>query len=79
MKDLGYGKEYLYNPTYAHPVHNEYMPPQYSRETILKKEGDTSGKVWDETKLREWEWKRNNGDDWEGRPPPGPKEDLVTD
>lgn len=69
MKELDYGKEYRYDPSYAHPVHNEFLPVQVASEKILKKEGDLEGKVWDEKLLREWEWQDNAGDDWEGRPP----------
>ncbi|TKY89812.1 hypothetical protein EX895_001109 [Sporisorium graminicola] len=28
MKDIGYGKEYRYEPRFAHPVHQEFFPPQ---------------------------------------------------
>ncbi|SPO28757.1 related to MGS1 - Maintenance of Genome Stability 1 [Ustilago trichophora] len=27
MKDIGYGKEYRYEPRFAHPVHQEFFPP----------------------------------------------------
>lgn len=27
MKDLGYGAEYRYEPRFAHPVHQEFLPP----------------------------------------------------
>lgn len=30
--------------------------------------GDGTDKKWDEERLRRWEWKRNGGRDWEGRP-----------
>lgn len=26
LKELGYGKEYMYNPGFAHPVHQTYLP-----------------------------------------------------
>ncbi|KDQ57540.1 hypothetical protein JAAARDRAFT_130261 [Jaapia argillacea MUCL 33604] len=50
-----------------HPVHNEYMPIQFKGEVFLQKEGDLSGKVWDEDALRQWELEVNRGRDWEGR------------
>ena len=28
MKDIGYGKEYRYEPSFAHPVHQEFFPPE---------------------------------------------------
>ncbi|KAL4400809.1 DNA-dependent ATPase Mgs1 [Malassezia pachydermatis] len=28
MKELGYGAEYRYEPSYAHPVHQEFFPPE---------------------------------------------------
>lgn len=27
MKDLGYAAEYRYEPRFAHPVHQEFLPP----------------------------------------------------
>lgn len=68
MKDLGYGREYAYNPGYRHPVHNEYLPLQLDDAKFLRPEGEEKeDKAWDEKLLREWEWKRNRGQDWEGR------------
>lgn len=32
MRKLGYGAEYRYEPSFAHPVHQEYFPPEL-RET----------------------------------------------
>ncbi|KAG8953494.1 hypothetical protein FRC04_002336 [Tulasnella sp. 424] len=40
MKELGYGRGYLYNPSYAHPVHNDFLPLQYKQERFLREEGD---------------------------------------
>lgn len=28
MRDLGYAKEYRYEPSFAHPVHQEFFPPE---------------------------------------------------
>ncbi|WVQ84071.1 hypothetical protein IAT38_006216 [Cryptococcus sp. DSM 104549] len=77
MKTLGYGKEYSYDPDFAHPVHNEYLPhtlAQHSthsdtpKEHILKSaEEFQKEKKWDEGRLSEWEYKVNGGADWEGR------------
>ncbi|KIJ49622.1 hypothetical protein M422DRAFT_161447 [Sphaerobolus stellatus SS14] len=67
MKDLGYGREYLYNPTYAHPVHQDYLPPQLYGEEFLKKEGDIKDKVWDEKLLKDWERECNDDKAWEKR------------
>ncbi|KAJ7096431.1 hypothetical protein C8R44DRAFT_813018 [Mycena epipterygia] len=67
MKEVGYGKSYHYNPEYAHPVHNTYLPPQFQGAVFLKKAGDTSGKVWDEEALVSWENYDNGGRPWEGR------------
>lgn len=35
MKDLGYAKEYRYEPRYAHPVHQEYFPPELRGQKFL--------------------------------------------
>ncbi|KAG6820992.1 hypothetical protein H0H93_008621 [Arthromyces matolae] len=67
MKDLGYGKTYMYNPTYVHPVHNTYLPIQFEGEAFLRREGDNSDKIWDEEALRHWEHEANGDKDWEGR------------
>ncbi|KAK0212961.1 DNA polymerase III, clamp loader complex, gamma/delta/delta subunit [Desarmillaria ectypa] len=67
MKEIGYSKDYHYNPDYAHPVHNNYMPIQFEGEEFLKKVDDESGKIWDEAALREWELLENHGRAWEGR------------
>ncbi|KAF8517644.1 hypothetical protein JB92DRAFT_2905503 [Gautieria morchelliformis] len=67
MKELGYGKEYMYNPSYAHPVHQEYLPPHLSGEKFLKEPEDLSGKSWDEAILNRWERECNDGQPWEGR------------
>ncbi|ODN74941.1 ATPase [Cryptococcus wingfieldii CBS 7118] len=71
MKQLGYGKEYSYNPDYAHPVHNEYLPESLlqhsssshdSSKHILKTpEEYEASKRTDEKRLREWKLKENMG------------------
>ncbi|KAF7361963.1 ATPase WRNIP1 C26H5.02c [Mycena venus] len=67
MKEVGYGKSYRYNPEYAHPVHNTYLPLQFQNSEFLKKVGDTSGKMWDEDALVIWENNVNGGEPWKGR------------
>ncbi|EPQ57405.1 P-loop containing nucleoside triphosphate hydrolase protein [Gloeophyllum trabeum ATCC 11539] len=67
MKNLGYSEGYRYNPDYAHPVTNDYLPPQFRDEVFLRKEGDLSGKEWDEEALHRWEVDMNGGKAWEGR------------
>ncbi|KAJ7502724.1 DNA polymerase III, clamp loader complex, gamma/delta/delta subunit [Mycena galericulata] len=62
MKEVGYGKSYLYNPDYAHPVHNTYLPPQLEGVTFFKKD-----KIWDEQALVNWENHFNGGNPWDGR------------
>ncbi|KAI5475785.1 Werner helicase interacting protein 1 [Pseudohyphozyma bogoriensis] len=54
MKSLGYGKDYLYNPSYAHPVPQTYLPPELEgKAAFLKDEGEDA--VWDDELLKEWE------------------------
>ncbi|KAJ9114609.1 hypothetical protein QFC22_005482 [Naganishia vaughanmartiniae] len=76
MKQLGYGKDYSYNPDFAHPVHNEYLPATLAEsstfgiDSLLHTEEqyrNRVGKEWDESRLRDWELMRNKGQDWEGR------------
>ncbi|KZT28929.1 P-loop containing nucleoside triphosphate hydrolase protein [Neolentinus lepideus HHB14362 ss-1] len=67
MEEMGYGHGYRYNPDYAHPVTNDYLPAQFRDEVFLRKEGDLSGKEWDEEALRRWEREVNGGREWEGR------------
>ena len=50
-----------------HPVTNEYLPIQFQGDEFLRKEGDKSGKMWDEQALREWELRENHGQSWSGR------------
>ncbi|KAJ9104426.1 hypothetical protein QFC21_001921 [Naganishia friedmannii] len=76
MKQLGYGKDYSYNPGFAHPVHNEYLPSTlaesstFGSDSLLHTEEQyrsNLGKEWNESRLRDWELMRNKGQDWEGR------------
>ncbi|KAF5370864.1 hypothetical protein D9758_002034 [Tetrapyrgos nigripes] len=67
MKELGYAEGYRYNPDYAHPVHNAYMPSQLEGQVFMRKPGDVSGKIWDEDALTQWETAENGGRKWEGR------------
>ncbi|CAE6458321.1 unnamed protein product [Rhizoctonia solani] len=67
MKELGYGEGYLYNPAFAHPVHNEFLPIELQGRVFLARAGDQSEKVWDERLLTKWEMRGNGGKEWEGR------------
>lgn len=78
MKKLGYGRAYAYNPDFAHPVTNEYLPRQYQKhsslvptpttESLLRTAAvEAEDKYWDERKLKEWEEERNGGAPWPGR------------
>lgn len=78
MKKLGYGREYSYNPHFAHPVTNEYLPRQLQKHTslvptptimsILRTPAvEEEDKMWDERKLKEWEEDCNDGAPWPGR------------
>ncbi|KZW01246.1 P-loop containing nucleoside triphosphate hydrolase protein [Exidia glandulosa HHB12029] len=78
MKGLGYGKEYKYNPAFAHPVFQEYLPvealenagvEESEREFLRKDEAEAKkDKVWNNSMLEQWEWFKNGGQAWEGRP-----------
>jgi putative ATPase len=35
MKELGYAKEYHYEPSFAHPIHQEYFPPELKQTRLL--------------------------------------------
>ncbi len=37
MKEIGYGKEYKYNPDYDEPVNQDYLPPELKGRNYLKK------------------------------------------
>ncbi|KAJ7262280.1 DNA polymerase III, clamp loader complex, gamma/delta/delta subunit [Mycena haematopus] len=67
MKEVGYGKSYLYNPDYVHPVHNTYLPTQLQNAKFLKEANDTSDKMWDDAALAMWESNENSGLPWIGR------------
>lgn len=67
MKDLGYAEGYKYNPDYVHPVHNGYLPLEIEGQQFMRRLGDTSGKLYDEVALKDWERERNGGKEWEGR------------
>ncbi|WVR04386.1 hypothetical protein IAU60_001388 [Kwoniella sp. DSM 27419] len=77
MKKLGYGKRYSYDPDYAHPVYNEYLPhtlanhsshSAFPEEHILRTPAsEKKGKMWDEDRLSEWEWRVNGNKEWSGR------------
>ncbi|GAA6010112.1 hypothetical protein JCM10207_007564 [Rhodosporidiobolus poonsookiae] len=67
MKSLGYGKEYRYEPGYAHPVFQTFLPPELAGAKFLHPDDSLEGKTVDEAALREWEWKVQGGKRWEGR------------
>lgn len=77
MKKLGYGKHYSYNPDFAHPVWNEYLPstlseqsslaPDASQHILRTPDAEAQTKVWDEDRLDEWELHVNDGAKWDGR------------
>ncbi|KAG6813317.1 hypothetical protein H0H92_012130 [Tricholoma furcatifolium] len=72
MKELGYGKTYMYNPAYAHPVHNTYLPMQFKGDVFLRPEGDMKDRIWDEAALSLWEHEANGDKEWDGRSIRGP-------
>jgi len=37
MKEIGYGKDYKYNPAFEEPVEQEYLPPELKSRNYLKK------------------------------------------
>ncbi|CEQ41169.1 SPOSA6832_02857, partial [Sporobolomyces salmonicolor] len=70
MKQLGYGRDYRYNPSYAHPVYQPFLPPELASDSaaqFLKDDDSVEGKIYDEAALREWEWRNLGGGRWEGR------------
>ncbi|GAA5868055.1 hypothetical protein JCM1840_003668 [Sporobolomyces johnsonii] len=70
MKQLGYGRDYRYNPSYAHPVYQPFLPPELASDPVaqfLKDDDSVEGKIYDEAALREWEWRNLGGGRWEGR------------
>ncbi|KAJ7647431.1 DNA polymerase III, clamp loader complex, gamma/delta/delta subunit [Roridomyces roridus] len=66
MKELGYGRNYKYNPEYQHPVDNQYLPSELEDAVFLEKAGQITG-TWDEEALVEWETRSNGGEPWQGR------------
>lgn len=38
MRELGYGAEYRYEPSFAHPVHQEFFPPPMRGTRFLSPE-----------------------------------------
>ena len=83
MKKLGYGKDYAYNPNFAHPVHNEYLPegilshsthaPDPNDHLLRTHEVEMRGKEWDDRRLVEWEKEVNRGEKWRGRKGAAPR------
>ncbi|KAG1839832.1 P-loop containing nucleoside triphosphate hydrolase protein [Suillus subalutaceus] len=67
MKELGYAEGYNYNPSFQHPVHNDYLPIAFRGDKFLKEVGDLSNKDWNERELLRWEQEENGGQLWEGR------------
>ncbi|KAH9075710.1 P-loop containing nucleoside triphosphate hydrolase protein [Lactarius deliciosus] len=78
MKELGYGEGYNYQPNFAHPVTNEYLPLEIQGETILRKADDLTGKKWDDDALRQWEEIENGGQVWAGRPSQAPDYEVIS-
>ncbi|KAH8927142.1 P-loop containing nucleoside triphosphate hydrolase protein [Atractiella rhizophila] len=67
MKELGYGKEYQYEPSYAHPTYQPFLPPEIADEHFLQPEESLKDKRIDWDALKVWEDKKNGGKRWEGR------------
>ncbi|GAA5992891.1 hypothetical protein JCM10908_001393 [Rhodotorula pacifica] len=67
MKQLGYGRDYRYEPGYAHPVHQTFFPPELSGTAFLQDDNSVVGKTYDEAALHEWEWRNLGGKKWPGR------------
>ncbi|KAF8272379.1 hypothetical protein EI94DRAFT_1718495 [Lactarius quietus] len=77
MKELGYGEGYMYQPSFAHPVTNEYLPSEVRGEAILRKVGDLTGKKWDNDTLKQWEEIENGGKVWAGRSSLAPNGEVI--
>jgi hypothetical protein len=56
-----------YEPGYAHPVHQTFLPPELAGTTFLQDEDSVVGKTYDEAALQEWEWRNLGGKKWPGR------------
>ena len=67
MKDIGYGKEYRYEPRFAHPVYQEFFPPQLKGTRFLSppasptlaqhtvsEEPDSGARVGDEEERKDY-------------------------
>ncbi|THH28650.1 hypothetical protein EUX98_g5532 [Antrodiella citrinella] len=67
MSNLGYSKGYHYNPDFAHPVTNDYLPARFKDDVFLRQPGDLTDKTWDEDALSAWEMEENEGRPWSGR------------
>ncbi|GAA5926622.1 ssDNA-dependent ATPase MGS1 [Sporobolomyces koalae] len=70
MKQLGYGRDYRYNPSFAHPVYQPFLPPELVANPatrFLQDDDDIEGKTIDREALREWEEQILGGDEWPGR------------
>lgn len=73
MEALGYGAEYTYNPSFAHPVTNEYLPKEV--KDIIRTDGPflrteeeyKKERAWSEEGLKRWEEEVNEGKEWELR------------
>lgn len=56
-----------YEPGFAHPVYQPFLPPELAGTIFLKDDDSIEGKAYDEAALREWEWRHLGGKKWEGR------------
>jgi hypothetical protein len=57
-----------YNPGFAHPVYQPFLPPELAgKADFLKDDSSIEGRTFDEAALREWEWKMQGGEKWSGR------------
>jgi len=73
MAALGCGAEYFYNPSFAHPVINDYLPKEV--QDIIREDGPflrteedyKKERVWNEEALKRWESEVNKGNEWELR------------
>lgn len=61
---MGYGKEYIYEPEFAHPVSQDFWPQEVKKEDrqLLREE-----KRVDLAILEAWENDKNDGVGWDGR------------
>ena len=64
MKNLNYGKDYSYEPSFAHPIHQTFLPPELQHLRFLQPDDSFEGKKIDFIKLEEWERRYGR---WEGR------------